>query len=57
MKCAIVERFNRTLKSKIYKWFTWKKTSGYLDVLDMFISCYNETVHASRGIAPSLVSD
>jgi transposase InsO family protein len=26
VKCAIVERFNRTLKSKLYKWFTLKNT-------------------------------
>jgi hypothetical protein len=26
VKCAIVERFNRTLKSKLYKWITWKIT-------------------------------
>jgi hypothetical protein len=26
VKCATVERFNRPLKSKVYKWFTWKNT-------------------------------
>jgi hypothetical protein len=25
VKCSIVERFNRTLKSKLYKWFTRSK--------------------------------
>ena len=28
-----------------------------MDVLDKFISGYNETVHSSTGMAPSLVSD
>jgi len=49
--------FYKTIKSKLYEWFTWKKTYRYVDVLDKFISDNNDTVHSSTGMAPSLVSD
>jgi hypothetical protein len=54
VKCVIVERFNRTLTFKLYKWFTWKNTHRYVDVLEKFVSGY--AVHSSTGMAPSLVS-
>jgi hypothetical protein len=57
LKCGILERFKRTLKSKLYTWFTWKNTYRYVDVLDNFNSGYNDTVHSSTGMAPSLVND
>jgi hypothetical protein len=57
VKCAIVERFNRTLKSKLFKWFTRTNSYRYVDVLDNFITGYNDTMHLSTGMAPSLVSD
>jgi len=53
VKCAILERFNRTLKSKLYTWFTWKNIYRYMDVLDKFFWGYNDTVHSSTGMAPS----
>ena len=53
VKCAIVERFNRTLKSKLYTWFTWKNIYRYMDVLDKFVWGYNDTVPSSTGMAPS----
>jgi hypothetical protein len=31
---AIVERFNRTLKTKMYKYFTKNNTYRYLDVIN-----------------------
>jgi hypothetical protein len=57
VKCAIVDRFKWTLKSKLYKSSTWKYTSPYVDALDKFISGYNNPVHSSTGKGPSLVSD
>lgn len=40
VKCAILERFNRTLKYKLYNWFTRKDTYRYVDVLDKLIAGY-----------------
>ena len=34
IKAAVVERFNRTLKTKMWKYFTHANTLKYLDVLD-----------------------
>jgi len=34
LKAAVVERFNRTLKMKMYRYFTYKNTKRYVDVLD-----------------------
>ena len=33
IKCAVVERFNRTLRTKLYRYFTAKNTNRYIDVL------------------------
>jgi Chromo (CHRromatin Organisation MOdifier) domain/Integrase core domain len=57
IKCSIVERFNRTLKSKMFKYFTAKGTRKYIDVLDDMISSYNNTVHSSIKMRPSEVSE
>jgi len=34
LKASMVERFNRTLKTKMYRYFTYKNTRRYVDVLD-----------------------
>jgi len=52
IKCAVVERFNRTLKEKMYRYFTANNTRRYLDVLPKLISTYNRTYHRSIGMAP-----
>jgi len=33
VKCAVVERVNRTLRDKLYRYFSYKDTYRYLDVL------------------------
>jgi len=52
VKCSVVERAHRTVKSKIYKYFTHKNTHRYIDVLPKFVKAYNATVHAATGMAP-----
>ena len=56
MKSAIVERFNRTLKSKIWKWFTSQNTRRYIDVLPSLVAGYNNSNHRSIGMAPNRVT-
>ena len=43
-KASIVERFNRTLKTKMWKYFTYRETLAYLDVLPDLVESYNRTV-------------
>lgn len=47
-KCALVERFNRTLRQRLKRYFTYKSTKIWYDALDDIIRVYNETPH--RGI-------
>jgi len=51
LKASVVERFNRTLKTKMYRYFTHANTRRYLDVLDNVLHSYNNTYHRSIGMA------
>ena len=46
-KASIVERFNRTLKSRVYRYFTAVNTTQYFDILPSLVQRYNEDVHVS----------
>lgn len=52
IKCAIVERFNRTLKTRMYKYFTANGTRKYYDILNKLISAYNNSYHRSIKMKP-----
>ena len=56
VKASVVERFNRTLKQKMYRYFTAKRTRRYVDVLPDLVHSYNNTYHRSIGMAPSKVT-
>ena len=56
IKASIVERFNRTLKSKLWRYFSRHDTLTYMDVLDSMVNVYNRTPHRSIGMAPDDVS-
>ena len=55
-KAAIVERFNRTLKHRIYKHFTASNTRRYLDVLPDIVYSYNNSYHRTIGRRPKDVT-
>lgn len=55
IKAAVVERFNRTLRMKMNRYFTGKNTYRFVDVLDALIRSYNNTKHRSIGMAPNEV--
>jgi hypothetical protein len=40
-KASIVERFNRTLKTKMWKYFTHRETLMYMDILTEMVESYN----------------
>ena len=54
-KASVVERVNRTLKSKLYRYFT-AVSLRYIDVLQDLVDSYNNTYHRSIGRAPATVS-
>ena len=52
LKASIVERFNRTLKTRMFKHFTNVNTYRYVDVLQALVDGYNATYHRSIKMQP-----
>ena len=51
-KSSIVERWIRTMKEKMWKYFTDNNTYTYMDVLPYLVEDYNNTVHSSTKLTP-----
>ena len=51
-KASIVERLIRTLKTKMWRYFTGKKTLRYIDMLQNLVYSYNHSVHRSIKTEP-----
>ena len=56
LKASVVELFNRTLKTRMWKYFMAKNTLVYIDILQDIVQGYNNSYHQSIGRAPVLVS-
>ena len=56
IKAAIVERFNRTLRTRMYRYFIHSKSFRYVDVFQDLVYSYNHTHHSSIEMEPSMVS-
>ena len=52
IKACIVERFNRTLKQKMWKYFTDRKTKDWISVIDELLDNYNNSFHRSIKMTP-----
>jgi len=57
VKCAVVERNQRTIRDRLHKYFTYINTFRYVDDLANSVRAYNDTVHSTTGFAPSRVTD
>ena len=55
-KAVVIERFNRTLKNKMYKYFTANNTYKYVDVLPDLINEYNTHKLSTIKMTPTEVS-
>jgi len=55
-KSSVVEHSNRTMKEKMFKYFTANNTNKYIDVLDDFVERYNNTRHFSIKMTPDEAS-
>ena len=51
-KSSVVERWNRTMKEKMFKYFTTNSTNVYIDVIDELVEQYNHTKHSSIKMLP-----
>lgn len=56
VKCAVVERFNRTLKGRMFKYFTANATRKYIDILDKLVNAYNNSYHRTIKMTPNQVT-
>ena len=52
VKCSIIERAQRTIPDRLYKYFTYKNMHWYIDVLQKFVGSHNEKVHSTTVMAP-----
>ncbi|KAL6416454.1 hypothetical protein ACFW04_013454 [Cataglyphis niger] len=52
MKASIVERFNRTLKNSMWKYFTLNGTYKWIDALPRLVKEYNARKHRTIGARP-----
>ena len=48
----MIERFNRTIKEKMFKYFSANNTREYIDVLELLVDQYNNTIHSSIKMTP-----
>lgn len=51
-KSAVVERFNRTLKTNMWKRFTAENTRNWIDMLDQLLHEYNNRLHSTISMPP-----
>ena len=51
-KASVVERFNRTLKECMYRYFTAHNTYRYVEALSYLVQGYNTTKHRSIAMDP-----
>lgn len=52
-KCSVVERWNRTIKTQLWRYFSANGTHKYIDILQPLIDKYNSTKHRSIGMTPT----
>ena len=55
-KAALVERFNRTLKHKLWRYFTMSTHQNWTRILQDVVYSYNHSVHRSIGRKPAEVT-
>ena len=55
-KSSIVERWNKTMKNKMWKMFSANNNTVYWDKLDKLVDDYNNTYHSSIEMTPTEAS-
>lgn len=56
VKACIVERFNRTLKERMFKYFTYTGKHKWIHILPKLIDSYNHSEHRSLGRTPASIN-
>lgn len=55
-KASVVERFNRTFKERLYRYFTIHNTLNFLPILPELVRGYNRSYHRTIGTSPEKVT-
>ena len=55
-KSSVCERWNRTIKTEMWKQFTIQNNTQYLDILPKIVKKYNNQKHRSIGMTPAEAS-
>lgn len=53
---GVVERSQRTIKGRLYRYFTANNTTKWVDVIDKIVEGINNTVNRTIGVSPSSVN-
>lgn len=56
LKASVVERFNRTIKEKMWRYFTFTKSNDWITVLPNLMANYNNSYHRSIKMKPAEVT-
>ena len=52
-KCSVVERWNRTIKTQLWRYFSANGTQKYTNIIQPLMDKYNSTKHRSIGMTPT----
>ena len=55
-KAAVVERFIRTIKQRLYRYFTRERTRRFVEILPKLTESYNNTRHSATRMIPASVN-
>ena len=56
IKASLVERLQRTIKSKTYRYYTHTNTFKYTNILDDIVTSYSNSPHSTIELAPNSVT-
>lgn len=55
-KAAVSERILKTIKTRLYRYFTYRQSYEYVDKLQNFVDSYNHTKHRTIDMEPAQVN-
>jgi hypothetical protein len=56
LHAGVVERANRTIKDRMYRYFTQNQTTRWIDVIDKIVESINSSINRTIGLAPNQVT-
>lgn len=55
IKAAVVERFIRTIKERVWRYFTHHGTRRYMGVIKSILESYNNSIHSATKMTPASI--